>query len=169
MGWLRVAGTGQGPAGETVTWSLAEGSRGRRWREVVVRDGMVAHSLLLELDPDGRFAHLELSTPSGLLTLHPEGDGTLHGNAVTAAGIRHVAGLAWAAHDVVLVAGSRVCAAVAAAPRPEAAGLRTALHIAPDLGLSRRTVTDQDVGADDRGLPRLGEARTWPLELPLED
>ena len=55
----------------------------------------VRSSLLLELDPDGRFSHLELSTAAGLLTLHPEGDGTIHGNAVTTAGLTHVIGLPW--------------------------------------------------------------------------
>ena len=86
MGFLRVAGTGRSPDGDTVTWSVAEGRRGRRWRESVVQDGAVVHSLLFELDPDGRFAHLELTTTAGLVTLHPEGDGTILDHSLIAYG-----------------------------------------------------------------------------------
>src|SRR5689334_12470317 len=83
--WQRRAGHVRVGGGASITWSVAEGHRGRRWREVVRVGGGrpgIRHSLLLETDPDGRFNHLELSTEGGLLTLHPEGDGTLHGNAV---------------------------------------------------------------------------------------
>jgi len=162
VAWLRVAGTGRDPRGALVTWSLAEGSRGRRWREVVVRDGRISQSLLLELGPGGRFAHLELSAPAGLLTLHPEGDGTLHGNTVTGEGVAHVEGLPWDAEGVVLVEESSVCAAVAAAAVSTVA--REALRIGADLSLMRSTVTAGDLAADERGLPRLADARTWPLE-----
>ena len=31
---LRVGGRGQGTDGAAVIWSVAEGNRGRRWREV---------------------------------------------------------------------------------------------------------------------------------------
>lgn len=164
MAWIRAAGVGRGPDGETVTWSVAEGSRGRRWRELVVRDDQVSSSLLLELDPAGRFAHLELSTAAGLLTLHPEGDGTLHGNAVTGDGVAHVEGLPWDPDGVVLVAGSSVCRAIAAAHGAPGAPGRVALRIGADLGLMCDAVTPGDLGADERGLPRLADARTWPLE-----
>src|SRR5436189_2001251 len=93
---LRRAGHGSMADGSEITWSMAEGSRGSRWREVRVLDESVVSSLLLELDPDGRFSHLELATTAGLLTLHPEGDGTLHGNAVTADGVHHVVAVPWA-------------------------------------------------------------------------
>ena len=81
--------------GDRVWWSVAEGRRGRRWREAIVGDGGPA-ALAAARDGarTGSFSHLELATPAGLLTLHPEGDGTLHGNAIEAGGIRHVAGLA---------------------------------------------------------------------------
>ena len=46
------------------------------------RDDWLLHSLLFETGPDGRFTHLELARPDRLATLHPEGDGTLHGNHV---------------------------------------------------------------------------------------
>jgi len=104
-GLVRRAGTGRTGVGETVWWSVAEGRQGRRWREAVVVGGGLRHSLLLETTPDGRFSHLELSTPAGLLTLHPEGDGTLHGNAVLAGGLRHVAGLAWDRDELVAAEG----------------------------------------------------------------
>jgi len=159
MGWLRIAGTGQSADGATVTWSVAEGRRGRRWREAVGRDGMVVHSLLLELDPEGRFAHLELTTAAGLLTLHPEGDGTLHGNAVTPAGITHVRGLPWQPDDVILIEGSVVCPAVAG----RRDGL-DAVRVGADLSLTRDRATDATAPVDDRGLPVLQDSREWPLE-----
>lgn len=159
MGWLRVAGTGRSLDGATVTWSVAEGRRGRRWREAVSRDGAVVHSLLFELDPEGRFAHLELTTPAGLLTLHPEGDGTLHGNAVTRAGITHIRGLPWHQDDVILIDGSVVCRT--AANRNDGPD---AVRVKPDLSLTRERVTMSAASVDARGLPVLEESREWPLE-----
>ena len=159
MGWLRVAGTGRDLDGATVTWSVAEGRRGRRWREAVIRDGTVVHSLLFELDPEGRFAHLELTTPAGLLTLHPEGDGTLHGNVVTASGISHVRGLPWQPDDVIVIDGSVVCQA--AAGRNDGLG---AVRVKPDLSLTRERATISAASVDARGLPVLEESREWPLE-----
>ena len=47
-GPTRVAGWGRGPDGTVVTWTVAEGRRGRRWREVVARDTDVVHTLLLD-------------------------------------------------------------------------------------------------------------------------
>jgi hypothetical protein len=165
MGWLRVAGTGRSLDGATVTWSVAEGRRGRRWREAVGRDGAVGHSLLFELNPDGRFAHLELTTSAGLLTLHPEGDGTIHGNAVTAAGITHVRGLPWDQDDVVLVERSIVCQVVAAqwqiARALDALGV---VRVAPDLSVARERTAVALARVDARGLPVLDDAQQWPLE-----
>ncbi len=63
--FLRRAGTARLADGATLTWSLADGSRGRRWRAVATRDGSITHSLLLEVDLDGRPARLELTTPDG--------------------------------------------------------------------------------------------------------
>ena len=164
MEWLRVAGTGRTSDGATVTWSVAEGRRGRRWREALSRDGAVLHSLLFELDPEGRFAHLELTTPTGLLTLHPEGDGTLHGNAVTAAGITHVRGLPWHADDVILIDGSVVCRV--AVSQPEG---RHAVRVDPDLSLIRERANFAAAPVDDRGLPALEESRQWPLEEHVDE
>ena len=85
-----------------ITWTVAEGRRGRRWREVVVRGDAVGHSLLLETGADGRFSHLELARAGGLWTFHPETDGTLHGNHVDPRGrdVRHVVGLPFAPDDL---------------------------------------------------------------------
>jgi hypothetical protein len=161
-GWLRRAGHLLLEDGRSVTWTVAEGRRGRRWRETVRKrdvDGL-RHSLLLEIDPDGRFAHLELSTPEGLLTLHPEGDDTLHGNRVTSRGVVHVRGLAWAPEAIVLVDGSPVSrfAAVPGLARtiePGGAGSLLVLRIPRDLTL---LVATEEV--------RRTDARRWTFEGP---
>ena len=112
----RVAGWGRLADGSHVTWTVAEGRRGRRWREVVAGGPAAGQAVLLETAPDGRFSHLELARPDGLWTFHPEGDGTLHGNHVGGAepGVRHVAGWPFGPRDVLLVEGSTVSAAAIA-------------------------------------------------------
>jgi hypothetical protein len=158
-GWLRRAGRGRAPDGATVTWTVAEGRRGRRWRESVSTGEGIRSSLLLELDPDGRFSHLELATPAGLLTLHPEGDGTLHGNRVTRDGVHHLRS-PWDPATVVLVEGSAICLAAMPA-RDRVAGW---LRIGLDLGLE--PASDAIVGTQARGdgLPALEGGADWPLE-----
>ncbi len=144
-------------------------------------DGGLRHSLLLETAPGGRFSHLELATPAGLLTLHPEGDGTLHGNVIETGGIRHVAGLAWDDAGVVDVEGSAVAGAACAQrlSAEVAAGesvRRTVLRITG--GLLITTGPSQVERTDDAwrisggipfrvtvdGLPALPDAEDWPLE-----
>jgi len=163
--WLRRAGHLPLEDGRAVTWTVAEGRRGRRWREAVTKPGQpgIRHSLLLETDPDGWFAHLELATEAGLLTLHPEGDGTLHGNAVTEHGVRHVRGLPWSDRAVLLVEGSVLAWAAAAGLATRA---NSAVVVAPDLSLHERAVAPVDLRAtlDADGLPILDDGRTWPLE-----
>jgi hypothetical protein len=179
---LRVGGRGQGADGASVVWSVAEGNRGRRWREVRNVGGGMASSLLLETDPLGQFAHLELSTPSGLLTLHPEGDGTLHGHAIVSDGVEHVAGLPWDRDGLVLLDGSTVCrlAAVAGLAPIVAAGTskgHLAAVIPPTLWLEVTPIRVERIDAttwrfgsgepfavDDRGLPILRGGEIWPLE-----
>lgn len=180
--WLRRAGHGQMPDGSTVTWSIAEGRRGRRWREVRVGAGGPISSLLLETDSGGQFSHLELSTAAGLLTLHPEAEGTIHGNAVGAAGVRHVIGLPWLPEGVVLLEGSAITTAAAASlvrgSIVEATSSTTeALLIGLDLSVERRQTrfdrlpygTWQFEGRDAMGVgvdgvPSLLAAEDWPLE-----
>lgn len=183
---LRFGGRGQGADGASVVWSVAEGSSGRRWREVRNAGAAVASSLLLETDPAGRFAHLELATPSGLLTLHPEPDGTLHGHAIVSDGVEHVEGLTWDADGLALLEGSTVCrlAAIAAlGPVVEAGTSRgqLAVVIPPTLWLEVKPVRVERIDArtwrfgaeepfavDLRGLPVLRGGEVWPLERDTE-
>jgi hypothetical protein len=158
--WLRRGGHGRAPDGSIVTWTVAEGRRGRRWREVVVVGEGIRSSLLHELDPDGRFSHLELSTAAGLLTLHPEGDGTLHGNVVTTSGVGHVVGVPWNPDTAVVLEGSTVC--LAAAER-QVDG-RGWLQITLDLHLRPMTGPLPEVAVDADGLPVLDAGGTWLLE-----
>jgi hypothetical protein len=180
--WLRRAGHGQMPDGSAVTWSIAEGRRGRRWREVRVGAGGPISSLLLETDSSGRFNHLELSTGAGLLTLHPEADGTIHGNAVGAAGVRHVVGLPWVPEAVVLLEGSAITLAAAAcllrgSIGETAAPTTPALLIGLDLSVERRQIRvdrlpygtwrfegHEAIGVGVDGVPSLRAAEGWPLE-----
>jgi hypothetical protein len=179
--WLRRAGHGGQADGSVVVWSVAEGRRGRRWREVVTENGAVRSSLLLELDADGRFSHLELSTAAGLLTLHPEGDGTLHGNSIGPAGVRHVAGLPWEQDAIVLLAGSVVSRAVATrllsrSIEPGESRTEAGLVIGLDLVLDRRDVTisrgregewgfdgEDPLTVDSNAIPLLRDRVEWPL------
>jgi hypothetical protein len=179
---VRRAGHGLTPAGEVTWWSVAEGRRGRRWRESVAGPGGLRHALLLETDPAGRFLHLELATPSGLLTLHPEPDGTLHGNALEAGGLRHLEGLAWDPAGVVDVAGSAVAAAAAAhrlrnAVDAGASVTWTTLWITGELtvgvGPQRiergeadtwRIAGGDGIRVDADALPVLRDGRSWPLD-----
>jgi hypothetical protein len=179
---VRRAGRGRLANLGTVVWSVAEGSRGRRWRELR-RDGrgVLVSSLLLETSPDGTFTHMELSTVAGLLTLHPEPDRTLHGNVITDDGVRHVVGFPWPPGSVVLVEGSPIAAAAAlrsfaidAADRPReatAARVDLALDVTTERVSVGRSANSSAIGewssleldADD--LPVLSHTETWPLEV----
>jgi hypothetical protein len=181
-GPTRVAGWGSGPDGTVVTWTVAEGRKGRRWREVVARGADVVHALLLETDPNGRFSHLELALAGGLWTFHPEPDGTLHGNHVAApAGVRHIAGRPFAPDDALIVEGSPVSlAAIAwghaagALVRPVGGvviGADGTLVEQTEVRIERLTATRWQVGEgtpveiDEAGLPVLDDGETWPLEV----
>ena len=165
---VRRAGTGRRPDGSFVTWTVAEGRKGRRWRETVTVGGAVAWTLLYETDAEGLFAHLELATAGGLATLHPEADGTLHGNTVDAVGVHHIRGVPFTRGTSLVVAGSTVGGAAVAG---------SATRVGPDTGavvldpmtlqLDVRSVRPDDVTptAED-GTPALDEAVSWPLEEP---
>lgn len=180
---VRVAGDARLADGSSLVWTVAEGRRGRRWREV--RTGVMGfeHSLLLETDPEGRFAHLELATTS-LLTLHPEFDGTLHGNIVVggdAFGVRPIEGEPWDEAAMPFVEGSIVCLAAAArlhvarigpfrSDRMRGAWIPKSLLL--DIGTVRVDRIDErhwrfdgaGIEIDADGLPILSGGRTWPLE-----
>ena len=183
---IRVAGWGTLPDGSTVTWTVSEGRRGRRWREVVSRGTAVVHALLLETDPDGRFSHLELARADGLWTFHPERDGSLHGNHVGGRepGVRHVAGWPFAADDAVIVDGSPLSLAATAwhratsidpGGRADLAGVVIRSDAEPQgverVRLRRLSATRWQVGEgspfdlDEAGLPVLVEGARRPLEL----
>lgn len=160
---VRLAGRVRRSDGSTVTWTLAEGGKGRRWREVVADGRSVRWSLLYETDPVGRFSHLELATPSGLATLHPETDGTLHGNVVTEAGVRHVVAFAVPNGAAMLVQGSFISGAVIARDREPGA---PAVVLDPvTLQLATRPLVEADlVAVDVTGAPLDAAGERWPLE-----
>jgi hypothetical protein len=157
--FLRRAGTGTLPGGWLVTWSVAEGTRGRRWRWTVVSPAGLGHAALVEFDPDGRFGRLELETARGMLTLHPDADRRVaHGNVVRPGGVDPVE-VAWSDDDAFAIEEDPFGSAVG--------GWRgRGWVVEPDLQLRR--VDDGDTRAldlDERGIPRLGDAREWPLEI----
>lgn len=185
-GAVRRGGKGRLPDGGLLTWSVAEGARGRRWRAAVVRDDVSVTSLLLETGLDGRPARLEVNAAAGLLTLHPSTDeGELHGNVVTPTGIRHLAfgwspGHELAVVDLPLVAVAAVGRLARTIAIGEGSDLATVL-VGPSLRVSEgqwhvERITDhrwRSVGhgpvetleVDAEGLPAgLEDAETWPLE-----
>ncbi len=159
-GWLRRAGRLDLGGGESVLWSVAEGRRGRRWRSIR-RDATerLVSDLLLELDPTGSWARLELATSRGILTLHPApGGGAAHGNVVTATGVAPLT-FAWSrAHRLVIVGEPVANAALGVAGAPDTP-VGPGLIVGRDLSI---TVTDelQLPSAPPGALP----GRSWPLE-----
>jgi hypothetical protein len=186
--FVRRAGSGRLPVARRLTWTVADGSRGRRWRAVTISGDRMLHAILLEAHPDGRVAKLEVAAPDGLLTLHPADDGTmLHGNVVRADGIQHVS-LPWSDEHILMVGSSRVTAAVAAGrlaarigvgegtsvPAVEvgdALAVRRATWRAARTGERRWQLLAADAGPvvvlelDADGVPAdLDDAEAWPLE-----
>ena len=180
---LRRGGRGALPGGAGISWSVAAGTRGRRWRAVTVVDGRAVRSLLLELDQAGRPTRLEITTADGLLTLHPEpADGGLHGNVVRPAGIDHLA-FAWGPEHVLLVEGLPLVASAAAHRLAAQTGVGEA-HDRPavivDAALRCRATTCRisrlgegewrvasgpaaiEIALDPDGIPAHDES--WPLE-----
>jgi hypothetical protein len=188
--FLRVAGSGRLADGSHLVWSVAGGRRGRRWRAMASRDGAVTHALLLEVRPDGRLSRLELTTPAGMLTLHPDEAGrVLHGNAVGADGVRHLR-LAWSDEHGVEVADRPIAAAVTAHRLAGSVAVGEGrdvpvLRIGVDLGIVPARQRYDRIGEgewriapltdgaaafamriDERGIPTsLEDAAEWPLEL----
>jgi hypothetical protein len=170
-GFLRRAGEGMvGPA--RIRWSVAEGTRGRRWRWTIDQDGQLLSTTLLELDGAGRLVRLEHETAAGLLTLHPEPDGrSVHGNRVRAGGVDPIA-LAWSAGAGVVFVDDAFGSALAA-------GLERSLIVGADGSVEvREAGSALDAAAldaaaldaaalevDARGVPRLADASEWALEV----
>jgi hypothetical protein len=187
-GVARVTGVGALPGGRRVTWTAADGRRGRRWRAGTSgADGRLVHGLLLETAPDGSVQRVEITTPAGLLTLHPEPDGSsIHGNCARDWGMEHLA-LPWGPTFVLVFDTSPVTAAVAArslavrvdigcgASIPtievgEDLAVRLATWRAARVGERRWHLLAADGGLrttielDPDGLPVLDEGRRWPME-----
>ena len=155
---LRRAGSGRKPDGSDVTWSLAEGERGRRWRWSVSDHGALRHVALVEIDPGGRFARLELASPVGLLILHPARDGgSIHGNVVTTDGVRPLS-FDWVSSAAVAIAGDPFGTAIL-----RAGGRRSTLVIGEMLIVVAGD-SGQALNLDARGVPTLADAAEWPLE-----
>lgn len=187
-GWLRRAGSGRSTDGAEILWSIAEGSRGRRWRTSSSRDGLIESSLLLETTAGGRFLRLEYTTAGGMLTLHPDGgEHSLHGNVVHPHGVRPVT-LAWSSDHSVEVDGLLIptAAALGRLSRSVAVGegetvpvvaVDRVLAVRPGSRLVRRVAERRwivanladrheiDIDLDEHGIPRLEGGRTWPLEI----
>ena len=184
--YLRRAGSARLADGARLEWTVADGSRGRRWRAVATVDDRITHALLLEVTHDGSLGRLELTTPGGLLTLHPAGGGsTLHGNAVSAAGVQHLS-LGWGADHAISVAGRPIADAVTAHRLAASTGVGESrdvptVVIDPALGLTESSVRftrvangtwrlagpagERTLEVDPRGIPAvLADAAEWPLE-----
>jgi hypothetical protein len=181
---LRRGGRGILPDGARISWSVAEGTRGRRWRAVTVVDGRAVRGLLLELDQAGRPTRLEVTAADGLLTLHPgPADDGLHGNVVRPAGVDHLA-FAWTPEHVLFVEGLPLVAAAAVHRLAAQAGVGEA-HDRPavvvDAALRCHATTCRltrlgggrwrvesgaaaiEIALDPDGLPADDEG--WPLEI----
>jgi hypothetical protein len=157
--YLRRAGSGTLADGSVVTWSLAEGSRGRRWRWTIASDAGLRHAGLVERDAAGRFGRLELETAHGMLTLHPDTDRpSAHGNVVHASGVDPI-DVVWTDDDGLAIDDDPFGSAVAGW-RGRGWVVRT------DLQLRRDDRGDAHaLQLDERGIPHLRDAREWPLEV----
>ena len=180
---VRRGGRFEDEGGRVTTWSVAGGSRGRRWRWVTVGPGVdqvAAHTL--ETTLDARFNRLESAGQRGLLTLHVEPDGRVHGHRVTGGGVEHVA-LGVPASGLALVGTGPVGDAAFVSGIGQAAEpVRTeTLIVTNGLGvevaevvvrpLGRRAVEIEVAGVarrlelDGDGLPVVPGGDAWPLEL----
>jgi hypothetical protein len=185
---VRRAGTATLPGGRRLTWTVADGTRGRRWRSVTTHgDGRLEAALLVETNPGGRFVKLELATGEGLLTLHPDGTPAhLHGNIVRSTGVEHV-DLPWSEAHTLFAGASPITAAVAVAGPLAGIGVgegwtRPAVEVGIDLRIRLATwrvartaerrwrLLAADGGPsismdlDEDGIPTGLDAVSWPLE-----
>lgn len=153
-------------------WSVAEGRRGARWRGSITRGGALRSDLLLEVATDGRPTRLEIATPAGLLTLHPEADGrSAHGNVVGPDGVRPLA-FEWSPrHWFEARQGPLVRAAMCRALRSElgvgGARLVPGLHVDDDLRVWRGGLGVQRL-SETRFLIEEADGSGWELSLDHE-
>lgn len=186
--WARVTGAGSLPGGGRLTWTAADGARGRRWRGATTgSDGRLVQGLLLETAPDGRLLRAEVTAAAGLLTLHPDHESAaMHGNCARDGGLDHI-DLPWGPDSVLMVGVSPLTAAVAARNLASSVGPGEGcsvpvLEVLPDLTVRRATWRVARIGStrwrmlaadggaslalalDDDGLPVLADGATWPME-----
>jgi hypothetical protein len=185
---LRRAGSGRLTDGSRLVWTVAEGSRGRRWRWTRTTNAGLASVGLLELDEEGAFSRLELGGPAGLLTLHVDHSGNeVHGNVAAPGGMRHLR-FPWARDDLLLVDGEPLVAAamchrfahrIQPGPaREHGVLLVEASYVVRDSRGSCMRESDTRwrlelsqgrrfrIAIDDHGLPTgLQDEASWPLEL----
>ncbi len=189
---IRRAGRIRLDDGTLLVWSVAGGQRGRRWRAMTSRGGHMLEARLLEVDGRGRPARLEITNAAGVLTLHPEPSGGLHGNVVMPDGVRHLS-LDWSDTHEIAVDRSPIATAVTAlrlstvVPVGEGRDIDVVavtldLEVRPGTRrfdrISETTwrITGGDetrsLTIDERGIPiwpdDRGDAAEWPLELPAE-
>ena len=188
MTLLRRAGSGRLTDGSRLVWTVAEGSRGRRWRWTHTTNAGLASVGLLELDEQGAFSRLELGSPVGLLTLHvDDSGGEVHGNVAGPAGMQHLRFL-WSSDNSVLVDGEPLVAAAMCHrlagrfdPRPtHEHGLllvEPSFAVRDTLGWFTRESETRwrielsqarrfRIAIDAQGLPTaLGDESSWPLEV----
>ena len=185
--WLRIAGIVPLSEATSVTWSVAEGRQGRRWREASIRDGRLLAARLIELDPTGRFQRLEEVTSAGMLTLHPDAEGMVaEGNVVLADGVRPLR-FPWGPGHRVFVADSLAATALAALGLGGeialgATAVCRVLYVDRELGVHEDTLRvertaergwrlsvagagfEVAIDLDADGLPNLPGTVRWPLE-----
>ena len=187
--WLRRGAHGVLRGGTTATWSVAEGTRGRRWREIRREAGSIV-ATLLEVDAAGRWTRLEMASGAGLLTLHPDAtERSVDGNVVSPDGVRHHA-VGWTPEHRLILPGSVVGQAALAAVLTDRVGVGEVLHV-PGLAVDSRLHVDEvvieverpgvdrwhlsiageppdHVVVDGDGWPIVADAMQWPLETELE-
>jgi hypothetical protein len=151
---------------------VAEGARGRRWRAVATLNGAITHTLLLEVAPSGRITRVELVTPAGMLTLHPEpGEQAIHGNVVGGDGSVRPLAFEWSADHEIDVRGCPVATWVGLHRRREAVAVGEAVSIpvlAIDPGLQVRVVRRSATRLDrERWLAASGAAEP-AIEIRLD-
>jgi hypothetical protein len=159
--WLRRAGRGRTGWDAVVTWSVAEGRRGRRWRWAH-SDGRGLRVVgLAERLPSGAFGRLELASPSGLLSFHPDpGGGSAHGNVTAGDGVRSIE-VDWDDRWAVGIQGDPFGSAVCGW-----SGMGVVIDAVNGLTW-RGPGEHRDIArleCDERGIPILDEAAEWPLE-----
>jgi hypothetical protein len=158
--------------GSLLLWSMAEGLRGCRWRASSRIGGALAWDLLLEVGRDGRPGRLEVTTPAGQLTLHPERDGqSAQGNVVGPGGVRPI-NLPWSPdHWFEVRLGPVSSAAMVRSLRSElAVGHRRmvpGLHVDPQLRVWAGIRSVERTSETGWTIEEADES-SWELELDVD-